>query len=288
VRILVTPNALGLNRFAVVLPAGTDPSQVPRVQLTLTYLDAELGSQPLVLQPVDGSNPPTWQADSPLLSQAGRWQAELLVRRNNQDDAVTAIRFTVAGPGAQEAEAPTAQYPLLPSPMTTLAYVLLAAGLGVLGLAVARGGRRVIRTQAALLGAGAVAIACGGYVYAQEQLTGVPVDVANVRNPVPPDADALAAGKQTYDTYCAGCHGETGRGDGPDGLRLRPRPADLRVHMAAGHTDGQLFYWVSYGFPGTAMPAWQSVLTEEQRWQVIDYIRTFANPQDQTASAQGP
>jgi putative copper resistance protein D len=47
--------------------------------------------------------------------------------------------------------------------------------------------------------------------------------------------------------------------------------------MAAGHTDGQLFYWVSYGFPNTAMPAWHGELTEGQRWQTIDYIRTFAD-----------
>ena len=45
----------------------------------------------------------------------------------------------------------------------------------------------------------------------------------------------------------------------------------------AGHTDGQLFYWVSYGVPGTGMPAWRDELTEQQRWDVINYIRTFAN-----------
>jgi copper transport protein len=278
-RVQVFPATLGVNHFAVQLP-GTDPSTVERVQLTLTFLDAELGSQPLILQPVPDASPPTWAVDAPLLSQAGQWQAELLVRRTGQDDARNALRFVVSGPGAASASASTsAAYPLLPSPLTTLAYVLLAAGAGVIVVAFVRGGRRVHRTQAALLGAGLIVALCGGYVYAQDQISGVPVDVTNIRNPVAPDDRSLAAGKQVYDTYCAACHGDTGRGDGPAGIRLVPRPADLRVHMAAGHTDGQLFYWVSYGVAGTGMPAWRDQLTEQQRWDVINYIRTFANAQ---------
>ena len=46
--------------------------------------------------------------------------------------------------------------------------------------------------------------------------------------------------------------------------------------MAAGHTDGQLFYWVSYGVQDTAMPAFGNQLSEQERWDVINYIRQFA------------
>jgi putative copper resistance protein D len=126
-----------------------------------------------------------------------------------------------------------------------------------------------------------VILGCGGYVYAAEQRSGVPLDVVNVRDPVPPDERSLAIGQQIYVTDCETCHGETGRGDGPSGLRLVPRPADLRIHMAPGvHTDGELFYWVSYGFAGSAMPAWKNLgLTDEQIWSVINYARaTFGNP----------
>ena len=106
----------------------------------------------------------------------------------------------------------------------------------------------------------------------------MPLDIANVRNPIPADAASLARGEAIYnDAGCAACHGDTGRGDGPAGLRLVPRPADFRVHMAAGHTDGQLFYWVGYGVPGTAMPAFRDTLGDEDRWHVINYLRTFAN-----------
>jgi putative copper resistance protein D len=61
-----------------------------------------------------------------------------------------------------------------------------------------------------------------------------------------------------------------------------PRPADLRIHTAPGvHTDGELYYWISYGFPNSAMPAWKDMLTEEQRWSVLNYARaTLGNSGD--------
>jgi copper transport protein len=284
-RIQITPASIGQNRLAVELP-GIDPNQVERVQLTMTYLDAEFGSQPLVLPPSE-TQPGRWEISSPLLSQAGTWQAELFVRRAAQDDARTAFRFLVAGPGGapQPAAAATGAYPLLPSPMISVAYVLIAAGWGVIVVAFARvmrqtrRGRRAFQRQAALLGAGLLVIASGGYLYAQEMRNGVPLDVANIRDPIPPDDRSLAVGQRVYTTYCETCHGETGRGDGPSGLRLVPRPADLRIHSQPGvHLDGELFYWVSYGFPGSAMPAWKDTLTEEERWDVINYVRaTFGN-----------
>jgi copper transport protein len=285
-RIQISPAVLGINRLAIELP-GTDPSQVERVQLTLTYLDSELGSQPVVLSE-SSSAPDTWETTSPLLSQAGNWQAEMLVRRPGQDDARTALRFVVAGPGGAPQTAPTVSsaYPLLPSPMVSLAYVLIALGVVVAVFAVVRAvreprRRRAFQRQAALVGAGIVVLACGGYVYAAEEQSGVPLDVANIRDPIPPDAQSLAVGQDVYTTYCETCHGETGRGDGPTGLRLVPRPADLRIHTAPGvHTDGDLYYWVAYGFPGSAMPAWKkNGLTDEQIWSVINYARaTFGNP----------
>jgi hypothetical protein len=68
---------------------------------------------------------------------------------------------------------------------------------------------------------------------------------------------------------------------------MNPRPADFRVHMAAGHTDGELFYWVSEGLRGTAMPAFRDLLSEEERWHVINFIRTFAPADTATPPAAG-
>jgi mono/diheme cytochrome c family protein len=99
---------------------------------------------------------------------------------------------------------------------------------------------------------------------------------ASLPNPVPATPASLVRGRQIYQANCASCHGVSGRGDGPAGFLLHPPPADLRVHMAAGHTDAQLFDWITHGVSGTGMPAFGQKLSREDIWNVINYIRTFA------------
>ena len=72
------------------------------------------------------------------------------------------------------------------------------------------------------------------------------------------------------------CHGDRGRGDGPAGATLEPKPADLVLHVPQ-HTDGELYYMVGVGFPDSAMPAWRSVLSEQQRWELVHYLRVLAS-----------
>ena len=94
--------------------------------------------------------------------------------------------------------------------------------------------------------------------------------------PVPGDAASLARGQEIYAQLCAVCHGVQGRGDGPLARTMVPRPADFRVHMAEGHTPEQLFDWLTNGVPDTAMPGYANDLSELDRWNVINYLQTFA------------
>ena len=76
---------------------------------------------------------------------------------------------------------------------------------------------------------------------------------------------------------CAPCHGTGGKGDGPAGLALNPRPADLTQHAIPGvHTDAQLFEWITNGFPGSRMPAFKAALSDTDRWNLVNFIRTLA------------
>ena len=95
------------------------------------------------------------------------------------------------------------------------------------------------------------------------------------KNPVLADAASLAEGKKLYQTYCAACHGEKGRGDGPAGAALTPRPADL-AHEAPHERDGELAWKIATGRP--PMPAWKGVLTETQIWHVVNYIKHGFGP----------
>jgi mono/diheme cytochrome c family protein len=108
-----------------------------------------------------------------------------------------------------------------------------------------------------------------------------PADFADLTNPVTADHEAIEAGEVTYNNLCASCHGNTGEGDGPASTALDPKPAALSDGMMMnGLSDGYLFWRVSKGGAmepfNSAMPAWEGALTEEQRWQVISYVRTFA------------
>ena len=95
------------------------------------------------------------------------------------------------------------------------------------------------------------------------------------KNPVPADAASLAEGKKLYQTYCAACHGEAGRGDGPAGAALTPRPADL-AHEAPHERDGELAWKIATGRP--PMPAWKGTLTETQIWHVVNHLKHSFGP----------
>ena len=78
-------------------------------------------------------------------------------------------------------------------------------------------------------------------------------------------------GRALYQIHCVACHGVRGRGDGPAAAGLHPPPADLVLH-ASQHNDGELFYYIARGVPGTAMPAWRGVLSADERWQLVHYV----------------
>lgn len=103
----------------------------------------------------------------------------------------------------------------------------------------------------------------------------IPAEAAAVPNPITANAESLATGEQLYATNCAVCHGETGEGDGPGAAGLQKPPANLHETHVQENSDGALFYIISHGKPDTPMPAWNNILDEEQRWHVVNYMRTF-------------
>jgi mono/diheme cytochrome c family protein len=97
-----------------------------------------------------------------------------------------------------------------------------------------------------------------------------------LKNPVPPTEDAIAAGKQAYGEHCRNCHGDKGDGKGKKAAELSVAPGDFTDAPAmARRTDGELFWQITRG--RLPMPAFEDKLSDQERWQLVDYIRTFAN-----------
>lgn len=120
--------------------------------------------------------------------------------------------------------------------------------------------------------------ACGGNgssTSAEDEnatLAPVPTEYAGLTNPL--GTEAASAGAEAFRTNCAMCHGPQGHGDGPAGQSLDPKPRNLAsIQAAAG--DDFLFWRIREGKPGTSMVAWKGILTDEQIWQIVSFIRTL-------------
>jgi mono/diheme cytochrome c family protein len=92
-------------------------------------------------------------------------------------------------------------------------------------------------------------------------------------NPTPNTPDALAAGQALYQTHCASCHGNTGKGDGPQASGL-PAPATALATAHQEWSDG-VFHIRMISRAKNGMPSFKDTLTEEQRWQIIRYVRSI-------------
>lgn len=111
---------------------------------------------------------------------------------------------------------------------------------------------------------------------AQEVWT-VPDEARATENPVPLTDAALAAGEQSYGARCASCHGDTGKGDGKATRFIKPAPADISTVEARDRmTDGEMFYKITEG--KKPMPGMARTLSDEERWQVVHYLRTLQPP----------
>ncbi|HZY35606.1 MAG TPA: cytochrome c [Mucilaginibacter sp.] len=101
-----------------------------------------------------------------------------------------------------------------------------------------------------------------------------PMSARAVVNPLKGDKSAVTEGKSLYVTNCGPCHGGKGKGDGPAAAALAVKPADHSSAVVQSETDGSLYWKVTTG--RTPMPSYKTPLTDKQRWELVDYIRTLA------------
>lgn len=108
----------------------------------------------------------------------------------------------------------------------------------------------------------------------------LPPDADKTKNPVESNEESIAKGKDLFmgrsKGNCIFCHGETGAGNKENLPRLRRVPADLSdAKRMPRLSDGEIFWKITRGIPGI-MPSREKQLTEEERWQVVNFVRTLA------------
>ena len=100
----------------------------------------------------------------------------------------------------------------------------------------------------------------------------VPEYTKGLKNPFEGNKTATAEGKLIYEQMCVLCHGLKGTGNGEAGLSLEKRPANfLALQDIQNETDGEIFWKITAGKP--PMSSYDELLTEDQRWQLVNYIR---------------
>jgi len=254
----ITPGRVGINTFAVnLISNGQVVDNAKTVEAHFTPATGNIApSQAQLIGQGNG----TYAIKGAYLSMPDTWQVQIVVRRDNYFDAYADFTFPLNAAGASA----TVPWNRLSGGLLFVAALLYMFAFRRFEFS--RGPLIAIELVPAL-----ALVLIGTLVFAQ-----TPIESGGPINPIPPNATSVAAGKAIFEEKCVLCHGESGKGDGPVGVTLNPRPADLTQHAIPGvHTDGQLFGWITNGFPGSVMPPFRQALSDDDRWNVVNFIRTF-------------
>jgi mono/diheme cytochrome c family protein len=108
-----------------------------------------------------------------------------------------------------------------------------------------------------------------------------PADMLAKTNPLPNSSETIQAGRTLFQESarplaCMNCHGAAGDGRGVAGLALAPPPRNFTCAATMKKLpDGQLFWIIKNGSPGTGMMPFSN-LSDDEVWQLIAYLRTLA------------
>ena len=283
VNVSIGPNAVGTNSFQVFVfpPPGEDLSEILRVRLRFKPPDPSLGPSQVI---AEREAPNFFRAVGAFFTQPGDWEVQTDLRRRGEDDVSAFFAVPVAGAVGASTDS-------LALPLTAGSWAAVAAsGVLLVGLVLwlgvsrwpglpepARGPLRVAQSAAVTLGVGLVVLAAVGLLDFGERPIG--------ENPVEVTAGSIAAGRAVYFRECAVCHGDDGRGDGLAASGLSISPSDFRIHIPF-HSDRFFFLVMSNGF-GSAMPAFADRVSEDDRWNVLNYLQSRYGIEAQGADGDG-
>lgn len=143
-------------------------------------------------------------------------------------------------------------------------------------LATIMGGAAAVSTRRKTPRIAAAGLACCGMAVLAWALAVKAYPDTYRRSQVPYLTLSVASGRMLYLEHCTACHGSGGLGDGALAAQLPRPPANLSEPHTALHTAGDMHWWLSHGIPESGMPGLGGALSEDDRWDLINFLRAFS------------
>jgi mono/diheme cytochrome c family protein len=115
-----------------------------------------------------------------------------------------------------------------------------------------------------------------------------PASAKRSKNPLTATDENIASGRTLFEQHCASCHGANGRAQTETNAAMKVKPADLTSNAARGLTPGEIYWVITNGIKSSGMPAFQTKMNENERWQTTLYVRHLQGEHPHTAAHQSP
>ena len=141
--------------------------------------------------------------------------------------------------------------------------------------------RGLFRTACAATMVVSLGLCAGAELSAQYAGWKIPEDGEHERSPLRASGDAVSRGRTLYAANCSGCHGLSGKGDGPSSNHAADLADPYRVEL---NPEGVLFYKIWYGHAVSLreakfdMPSFEGKLSRDEVWTVVEFVKTLRAP----------